>query len=226
VLATEPTNLRLINAHKGVVHARVCARGRACHSSDPTAGRNAIVTLARAILAIDEGSAQLADHPHSILGPGTLSIGTIRGGQAPNIVPDQAELLIDRRTLPNERPEDVRAQLEASLAKAGLTGEVVVDSVSEEKPPLETPVDSIAVRSTAGALESVGLLPDCDHVAFGTDAGLFSRLGIPSVVLGPGSISVAHTSREFVPIGEVETMVRIFERLLEGEGTVPGRAKG
>ena len=57
-------------------------------------------------------------------------------------------------------------------------------------------------------------------MAFGTDAGLFGRLGIPSVVLGPGSIDVAHTSREYVPIGEVEIMVRIYERLLEGEGTL------
>jgi acetylornithine deacetylase len=223
VLATEPTNLRLINAHKGVVHARVRARGRACHSSDPSLGHNAIVSLARAILAIDEGASGLSERVHSMLGAGTLSIGTIRGGQAPNIVPDEAEILIDRRTLPGERPADVRAQIETSLARAGLMADVSVESVSEEKPPLETLESSIAVRSTAEALESVGLLPDCDHVAFGTDAGLFSRLGIPSIVLGPGSITVAHTSREFVPMGEVETMVRIFERLLEGEVPVRGR---
>ena len=55
-------------------------------------------------------------------------------------------------------------------------------------------------------------------MAFGTDAGVFGRAGIPGVVLGPGSIDVAHTSREFVPIDEVEIMVRIFERLFEGEG--------
>jgi acetylornithine deacetylase/succinyl-diaminopimelate desuccinylase-like protein len=215
VLATEPTDLRIINAHKGVIHARVCAHGRACHSSDPLAGSNAIVTLARAILAIEEGARLLSERPHPLLGAGTLSIGLIRGGQAPNIVPDRAEIWVDRRTLPDESVETVRRQLEYDLVESGLAESVFVESCSEEKPPLETDVDSIAVGSAAHALEAVGLSPVCDHVAFGTDAGVFGRAGIPGIVLGPGSIRLAHTSREFVPISEVETMVRIYERLLE-----------
>ncbi len=217
VLATEPTELRLINAHKGVVHTRVCARGRACHSSDPTAGRNAIVLLARAILAIEDSAKIFLEKPHPELGPATLSIGIVQGGQAPNIVPDEAQIWVDRRTLPGESPEAVRTEIEESLERAGVEVDVRVESCTEEKPPLETPADSVATRATAGALESVGLSPKCDHVAFGTDAGVFARAGIPGVVLGPGSIDVAHTSREFGPISEVEIMVRIFERLLEGE---------
>jgi acetylornithine deacetylase len=218
VLATEPTDLRLINSHKGVVHARVCARGRACHSSDPASGRNAIVTLARAILAIEEDAQIFLERPHPQLGPATLSIGIVRGGQAPNIVPDEAQIWVDRRTLPGESPEQVRQEIESSLTKAGVEADVVVESCTEEKPPLETAADSIATLATADALESVGLSASGEHVAFGTDAGVFGRAGIPGVVLGPGSISVAHTSREFVPISEVEIMVRIFERLLESEG--------
>lgn len=218
VLATEPTDLRLVNAHKGVVHAEVCARGRACHSSDPALGRNAIVLLARAILAIEEGAVIFAERPHPQLGPATLSIGIVKGGQAPNIVPDEARIWVDRRTLPDETPELVRQQIEASLIEAGVEAEVRVDRCSEEKPPLETTPDQSAARATAAALESVGLSGACGPVSFGTDAGVFARAGIPGVVLGPGSIAVAHTSREFVPIGEVETMARIFERLLESEG--------
>lgn len=218
VLATEPTDLRLVNAHKGVVHSEICARGRACHSSDPSRGRNAIVLLARAILAIEESAAIFAERPHPQLGPATLSIGIVRGGQAPNIVPDQARLWVDRRTLPDETPEIVRQQLEESLRKAGVAAEVRVERCSEEKPPLETRAYEPAACAAAAALESVGLSSDCVPVPFGTDAGVFARAGIPGVVLGPGSISVAHTSREFVPIGEVETMVRIFERLLESPG--------
>jgi acetylornithine deacetylase/succinyl-diaminopimelate desuccinylase-like protein len=218
VLATEPTDLRLINAHKGVIHAQICAHGRACHSSDPTLGRNAIVLLAKAILGIEAGASVFLERPHPQLGPATLSVGIVRGGQAPNIVPDEARIWVDRRTLPDETPEIVRAQLEESLANAGVEAEVVVESCSEEKPPLESDPEGPAARATAEALESVGLAGACGHVAFGTDAGVFARAGVPGVVLGPGSINVAHTSREFVPIGEVETMVRIFERLLESEG--------
>jgi acetylornithine deacetylase len=221
VLATEPTDLRLVNAHQGVVHARVVARGRACHSSDPSVGRNAIVTLARATLAIEEGARRLARSPHPQLGPGTLSIGLVRGGHAPNIVPDRARIWIDRRTLPEETPEAVREALEHDLRAAGLAEEVAVEACSEEKPPLETAEETPCVRHVGEALESVGLPGECRCVAFGTDAGVFGRAGLPGVVLGPGSISVAHTAREFVPIHEVETMARIFERLLESPG--PGR---
>ena len=218
-LATEPTGLRLIHAHKGVVHARVRARGLACHSSDPTAGRNAIVLLARAILAIEASARVFLERPHPDLGPATLSIGIVRGGQAPNIVPDDAWLWVDRRTLPNEPPEVVKRELEDVLAKAGLAGEVVIDSCREEKPPLGNERESLSVRATGEALESLGLAADVSTVAFGTDAGVFSRVGIPSVVIGPGSIALAHTAREFVPVDEVETMVRIFERLFETSGS-------
>jgi acetylornithine deacetylase len=182
------------------------------------------VLLARAILAIEQDASIFLERPHPELGPATLSIGIVQGGQAPNIVPDEAQIWVDRRTLPGETPDSVRLELEASLLKAGVEAEVVVESCTEEKPPLETASDSQPAMATAAALESVGLSPACDHVAFGTDAGVFGRAGIPGVVLGPGSIDVAHTSREYVPIAEVEIMVRIFERLLEGEGSAPNSA--
>jgi len=218
VLATEPTDLRLINAHKGVVHARLCAKGRACHSSDPTQGVNAIVLLARAILAVEESAAVFTTRPHPQLGPATLSVGVVRGGQAPNIVPDEARVWVDRRTLPDETAESVQQQVAAALEDAGLATDVVVESCTEEKPPLETGAADVATIRTAAALEAEGLSAQPTHVAFGTDAGVFGRAGLPGIVLGPGSIDVAHTSREFVPIDEVETMMRIFERLLETPG--------
>lgn len=217
-IATEPTGLRLIHAHKGVVHARIRARGRACHSSDPTAGRNAIVLLARAILAVEASARIFLERPHPDLGPATLSIGVVHGGHAPNIVPDDAWLWVDRRTLPGEDAETIRRELEGVLAREGLAGEVVIDSCREEKPPLGNDPDSIAIAETAAALEGLGLPADAAPVAFGTDAGVFSKVGIPSVVIGPGSIASAHTAREAVPIAEVETMARIFERLLESKG--------
>ena len=156
-IATEPTGLRLIHAHKGVVHARVRAHGRACHSSDPSAGRNAIVLLARAILAIEASAAVFLERPHPDLGPATLSIGVVRGGHAPNIVPDDAWLWVDRRTLPCEGHASVQRELEDVLAQAGLEGEVVIDSCREEKPPLGNASDSVPVHAAGQALASLGL---------------------------------------------------------------------
>jgi acetylornithine deacetylase/succinyl-diaminopimelate desuccinylase-like protein len=223
VLATEPTDLRLIQAHKGVVHARLCARGRACHSSEPGRGKNAIVILARAILAIEKSATVLTTRPHPQLGAATLSIGVVQGGQAPNIVPDEARFWVDRRTLPHETIDSVRAELEAALAAAELVGEVFVESCQEEKPPLGPEPCSPAIAATAAALSALNLPAEPTEVAFGTDAGVFARAGIPGIVMGPGSIQMAHTSRESVPIPQVETMVRVFEELLtSGPGKLSG----
>src|SRR5689334_9761119 len=117
-LATEPTGLRLVNAHKGTAVVRVEAHGRACHSSDPGRGRNAIVLLARAVEALDRLGRELGMRPHAGLGPATLSIGLIAGGQAPNIVPDRAWLAMDRRTLPGDTAEKLGAEIEQALRAA------------------------------------------------------------------------------------------------------------
>ena len=226
VFATEPTSLRIVNAHKGIMGARIRAQGRACHSSDPTKGRNAIVALARAILAIDASAEIFSRDPHPLLGSATLSVGVVRGGHAPNIVPDDARLWVDRRTLPGETLESVQAQLEDALAGEGLAPDVVVEACYEGKPPLYTPEDAPAVRAVAAALDAEGYDSGCRPVSFGTDAGVFESAGVPGIVMGPGSIDVAHTSREFVPIDEVEAMTRIFERLLTTPGIEPGGAHG
>jgi acetylornithine deacetylase len=73
----------------------------------------------------------------------------------------------------------------------------------------------VAVRSCLAALDAAGLAPRTDIAAFATDGGIFADRGIPSVVLGAGSIEQAHTAREFVPVAEVEAMSRVYRRLLE-----------
>lgn len=214
-LATEPTNLRLVNAHKGTAMARIEAHGRACHSSDPRRGQNAIVTLARAIVGFASFSAELETKSHPELGPATLSIGVIGGGQAPNVVPDRAWFLMDRRTLPGETPETLRAEIEGVLARQGSI-EVELHELAMGKWPLLTPAHHSAAAACQRALARAGCDPRPTSVAFATDAGLFAHAGIPSVVLGPGSITEAHTAAEFVAVDQLERMVGIFESLLEG----------
>jgi acetylornithine deacetylase len=217
VIATEPTGLRVVPWHKGIAIATLVARGRACHSSDPAAGSNAITALARAVLALDELGTELEGHIDPQLGPATCSVGLVRGGSAPNIVPDEARLVMDRRLLPGEDAEVVRAQIAGALERHRVK-DVEIESVSVEKIPLSTPEDDPSVVRTKRALASAGLSTEPLGVAFGTDAGPFSLAGIPGVVLGPGSISMAHTSRECVPTREVEQMADVFVRLLEDPG--------
>ncbi len=214
-IATEPTELRMVNAHKGTAWARVEAHGRACHSSEPRRGRNAIVTLARAIGCLSELSDQLEQHAYPGLGPGTLSVGVVAGGQAPNIVPDRAWLLMDRRTLPGDTSASLRGEIEGAFAAQGLM-DVELSELRMGKHPLFTAPTHAAALACQRALARCGLNPDPVSVAFATDAGLFAHEGIPSLVLGPGSITQAHTDAEYVEIDQLERTVGIFEALLEG----------
>jgi acetylornithine deacetylase len=216
-LATEPTRLRLVTCHKGRMALRLAARGTACHSSDPSRGDNALVTLARATLALSELHAELAAHPDPRLGSATLTVTLAGGGHAPNVVPDHAFLVADRRTLPMETPETVRAEVERALERAGVGSRVAIESAHWEKNALGTPDDHPAVLRCLEALRGAGLAADTGTAAFATDAGPLAAHGIPSVVLGPGDIAQAHTADEFVPVTEVDQMQAVFERLLRGD---------
>ena len=215
VLATEPTSLRVVTHHKGIAEARIVARGVACHSSDPAAGRNAIYAIARAVLGLEALAARLAERRDPELGPATLSVGLVGGGHGFNVVPDHAWLVTDRRLLPGEDDTTVRRELDAALAEAGVTESVAVEHVEAKKPALATAATSAAVRSCRAALAGLGRDAPPASVAFATDAGLFAVRGIPAVVMGPGSIEQAHTAREFVDVEEVEAMAEVFVRLLE-----------
>ncbi|MBW2271638.1 MAG: M20/M25/M40 family metallo-hydrolase [Deltaproteobacteria bacterium] len=215
VLATEPTDLRPVTRHKGIAVARLVAHGEACHSSNPGEGSNAIVTLSRAVLAMDELNRDLAGHADPRLGPGTLSVNVAGGGQALNIVPNEAWLLLDRRLLPGEDGETLRKELEASLAAHGLT-RVDIAACSVAKGPLGTPDDHPLLRSCQDALARCGLSTEPATAAFATDAGVLeSEESLPGIVMGPGSIAQAHTAREFVDLRQVEKMTEFFVQLLE-----------
>jgi acetylornithine deacetylase len=212
MLATEPTGMRLITRHKGVARLRLRARGIAGHASNPSAARNAIVALSRAVLALEELAANLGRKPDPLLGPATLSVGVVGGGQAANVVPSEAWLLMDRRVLPGEDERRITAEVQGALAASG--GAVEIESCSIEKPPLLTPDDTEAVRMCSGVLAALGLAREPTVGAFGTDAAIFAENGLPGVVLGPGNIAEAHTARECVEIAQVEAATDFFNRLL------------
>src|SRR5262249_13562445 len=91
-------------AHKGVMRWRAVTRGRACHSSAPQHGVNAIYRMAKVVSALEEYAAELPTRvpPHPLCGPATLSVGRIAGGLSVNTVPDECFVEIDRRVLPGE----------------------------------------------------------------------------------------------------------------------------
>lgn len=216
VLATEPTELAVVTSHKGIALVRLVAHGVSCHSSDPRAGRNAIVALSRAVLALDALANDIGTRSHPRLGRPTMSVGLIGGGQAANIVPQEAWLLSDRRLLPGEDEGSVRAEVQAALARHEVP-DVEIASCTVEKPPLETADEAPPVRACQRALDSLGLPTAPATVAFATDAGVFDAAGLPGVVFGPGSITQAHTATEWIALEQLERATDFFVRLLESE---------
>jgi acetylornithine deacetylase len=216
-LVAEPTNLRAVIAGKGVLRWRIAVRGMAAHSSKPHLGVNAISHAARIVLAIEEDHARLAARVHPLLGSATVNVGIIRGGVQVNFVPDTCVIEIDRRLLPGETGSDVLAHYQRLID--GLKAQhPTLDAVME--PPmildeaLETAADSAPARVASAVLSEMGLDGTLGGVPFGSDASKLSRQGIPSLIIGPGSIDQAHAAEEFVDIAQVVQAAEFYRNFI------------
>jgi acetylornithine deacetylase/succinyl-diaminopimelate desuccinylase family protein len=217
-LVGEPTRLNVVTAHKGTARWRLTARGRSAHAATPWEGENAIYKMARVVAALERYAGELqATPPHARLGPRTLNVGTIEGGQTVNTVPDRCDITVDRRVLPGEDPDLVAGAVDALHAREGLAELVEVTQILRD-PPLETPDDSAWVQTVLAAARGV-VAAETAAVHYGTDASKFAEAGIPSVVIGPGDIAQAHTACEWVGVEEVRAAAEVYGRII-GEPTM------
>jgi acetylornithine deacetylase/succinyl-diaminopimelate desuccinylase family protein len=216
-LVAEPTGMRAVIASKGVLRWRIAVRGKAAHSGKPHLGVNAINHMARVILALEEDHRRLAGQVHPLLGPATLNVGVIHGGVQVNFVPDTCAIEIDRRLLPGETVDGVLAHYQALLDKL-KSQEPTLDALME--PPmltdeaLETAADSAPAQLASTLLTEMGRDGTLCGVPFGSDASKLSRQGIPSLVIGPGSIDQAHGAVEFVEVAEVERAFEFYRNFI------------
>lgn len=207
----EPTRLQVVTAHKGDLWLQLETLGRAAHGATPHLGKNAVGEMARVVDAMETGyHAVLSRRRHRLLGFPTASIGRIRGGIQPNIVPDQCTIDVDRRTLPGETDRSVLRELKTFLRTAGCRVTVRNTKVAA-CPPLETSDKLPWVRAfltSAGQRAGVG-------VHFFCDAAVLNQGGIPSVVFGPGDIAQAHTANEWIALSQLERATAILVRYLK-----------
>jgi acetylornithine deacetylase len=213
----EPTSLMPVRAHHGVVRAALTARGRSAHAAKAHLGVNAVNAMARAVTALDEQVGRhLAAVAHPLAGPALLNATMIRGGTAPNIVPDHCEVILDRRTPPGTTPDAVVAEIEAVLEKRRAAGDDVrLGEPFVALPGVETDgAEAVVVAAERAASAALGRPVTAGGVPFATDAcNLLGTGGIPCVVLGPGSIDQAHTVDEWVDLGEVVAAVDVYEAI-------------
>jgi succinyl-diaminopimelate desuccinylase len=210
-IVAEPTGLDVVVAHRGVSRFKIHTAGRACHSSDPTQGINAIYRMARVVSCLEEYAQNLTASatPHPLCGGPTLSVGRIEGGVSVNVVPDACSIEVDRRVIPGEDRAAATADVRNFL-QSWLDFEFTMDPPWLESGPLGDDdngwLADALLGHVGGSQQKVG-------VPYGTHASRTAAAGVPSVVFGPGSIAQAHTKDEFIEIDQLEQAEEVYFRL-------------
>jgi acetylornithine deacetylase len=217
----EPTGMSVVIGHKGKRSFRVTVGGRTCHSSLAPLGVNAVEYAARLIVKIRDIGERLARHgardPLYDVPCSTAHTGVVQGGTALNIVPDACSFEFEFRAIAADdidalceevqayAREELESEMRAVAPEAGIAFEV-----KSGFPGLDTaPGDAVIALA-----KSLSRTDGHAKVAYGTEAGLFAAAGIPSVVIGPGSIDQAHKADEFIAIAELAKCGAFLERLI------------
>jgi succinyl-diaminopimelate desuccinylase len=216
VVVGEITENRLAVSEKGVLWLRVVTHGRAAHGSTPWEGSNAITQMLRVLAAIEQRvGTRLAGLRHPLVPPASLSIGTIRGGVATNVVPDWCEATLDRRTLPSESITEAVSEVERVIADLQREDPALQADVEvlQAGPPIETPLDAPLVRTAQAVARELRLPDEVVGYQQASDGRFFAERGVPTVLFGPGDPDVAHTPDESVDLNDVITAARFYALL-------------
>ena len=214
----EPSELQVGLAERGGAWFTATAFGKAAHGSQPHLGVNAITSMSRFLLRLPE---VLPDLVHPLVGSPTVNAALIHGGSAPNVVPDRCAVDIDRRVIPGETdPETVRAPFLALVAALRETHpEVDIEvELREWTDAAEAPADTtIAALARDAVARETGTRPADVGFTGITDARFYiNQAKIPTVILGPGSLTVAHTADESVPVNQLVAAARAYARIAVG----------
>lgn len=217
----EPSSMKMVVAHKGISVFRCSVHGKSAHSSLTHQGVNAISYAAKLIGFIDELASQLAqsdqvdpmfDVPYS-----TLSIGTIEGGTATNIVPNLCEFTFDYRNLPSMGTQDILPVIEQRITELNqqmqqVDSQTGIKIEQLESVPAMTDTESEALQQLiAGLVQSSAR----HKVAYATEGGQFTNAGIATVICGPGSIEQAHKADEYVELAQLAECDDFLQKLLQ-----------
>jgi acetylornithine deacetylase len=214
-LIGEPTGMRPVRMHKGMMMEAIRLHGHAGHSSDPALGNSALEAMHRVITALLAWRQELQDSwrdPLFTVPAPTLNLGHIHGGDNPNRICAECELHIDLRPLPGMDIDELRSMIHRKVNEA-LRGSGIragFESLFEGVPAMatdsDTPIVRIAEQLTGHAAEAV---------AFGTEAPYLQQLGIQPVVLGPGDIAQAHQPDEYLALERLQPTVDLLRRLVK-----------
>lgn len=215
----EPTLSRVAVAHNGSLRPVIVIEGLAAHASNPQFGISAIRIAAYVSELVDEIAAELTEVEHPSTGHPSIAITMISGGVQENVLPDHCELTIDRRMVPGEDEQALRDRFDRLCRQAQEKfpgSRVYVDHyLVTTGPAAETAEDSELVRTAFAAAEAVtGEKQTPFGLTCNTDMNHFTRAGIPTVIIGPGTITVAHKPNEYVELSQLENTCAVDEAVI------------
>ncbi len=211
----EPTGLKPIRLHKGIMMERIDILGQSGHSSDPSLGHSALEAMQDVIGELRGLRSQWQrefNNPQFTVPTPTLNLGCIHGGDNPNRICGQCALEFDLRPLPGMDPQQLRAAINAKLRPVAERHQVRIDyaPLFASVPPFEQSAGSelvrVAEKLTGHAAQSV---------AFATEAPYLQQLGCETLVLGPGDIACAHQPNEFLELARIEPTVQLLRQLIQ-----------
>ena len=220
----EPTSMRMVVAHKGIHTFRCAVHGKAAHSSLTPQGVNAIEYAAKLIVFINELAGRLkARHdtdPDYDVPFSTLSVNTIAGGIAGNIVPQLCEFEFDYRNLPHMSPADITAPIEAHIREVlqpqmqAVEAACRIDMRHGENVPAMPEAEAALLHDLI-----TQLVEDSSRlkVAYATEGGQFQQAGIATVICGPGNIEQAHKADEFVELSQLARCDAFLHKLIAAQ---------
>jgi acetylornithine deacetylase len=221
VIVGEPTSMQVIDAHKRIDAYRTTVTGKEAHSSLPSIGVNAISVAAELIGELDRVAAEIAateNDPRFEPPCSTVSVGTIDGGTAVNIVPKSCEIRWQVRSLPSVPAGAVPDKLAAFAERALLPKmrKVAPAAAVETKSQTSVPAFTAAPQSDAVALAmALTGANRTSAVSYATEAGLFEEAGCPAVICGPGDIAQAHAADEFVSVAQLKACLKFLADLAD-----------
>jgi len=210
----EPTNMKPIRMHKGMMMESIQLTGHAGHSSDPGLGNNALEAMHKVmgeLLRWRDELQQKHKNPLFEIPVPTMNFGHIHGGDNPNRICGSCELQIDIRPLPGMKLADLRAEMQKRL-KLVLKGtgiQLKTVALTDGFDAMDTDKNSTIVKLAEKMTAS-----ESQIVAFGTEAPYYNSMGIETIVMGPGSINQAHQPDEYIEIKALNPAVDIIRQLI------------
>ena len=218
----EPTEMKVVNAHKGIRSFRTTVTGREAHSSQTHKGVNAVMVAAKLIVFLDRLAAEMRqagdatgrfDPPYT-----TVQSSTIQGGTALNILARHCTFQWEFRYLPGTSDTALLDRFNAHVRDEVLpelrqiAPEAAIETVVRAHVPPLVPHDDCPAEQMAKLLTGRNMV---EAVSYGTEAGLFQVAGIPSIICGPGNIAQAHKPNEFIELSQVDACETFMRRLAD-----------